>query len=143
MTEQRSTGGAEGIFARMLRRWRERDEHRLDMYLSDGTGMVDVPLKIFAVADQPARTVTIKMPRWMAEANASEGREEVANDEGPAADILDLPDGCMLPEGYDYPRYEDMTREELIEACRAHDVHHAEHHQREDELKRQIVELAP
>lgn len=28
--------------------------------------------------------------------------------------------------------YEDMTREELIACCHAHDAHHAEHHAKED-----------
>lgn len=35
-------------------------------------------------------------------------------------------------------KYEDMTREELIACCYAHDAHHAEHHAREDALTAKV-----
>ncbi len=41
---------------------------------------------------------------------------------------------CIDFSEVDIPKYEDMTREELIESLRAHDAHHQEHHDREDSL---------
>lgn len=32
--------------------------------------------------------------------------------------------------------YEDMTREELIECCKAHDAHHQEHHKNDEMMQK-------
>lgn len=53
-----------------------------------------------------------------------------------ALDALDLSD-------IEITAYEDMTREELIACCHAHDAHHKEHHEREEALARQDDELPP
>jgi len=37
--------------------------------------------------------------------------------------------------------YEEMSKEDLIECCKAHDAHHQEHHEREDKHDARVTEL--
>ena len=39
--------------------------------------------------------------------------------------------------------YNEMTREELIDCCKAHDYHHKEHHEKEEKQQWRPIESAP
>lgn len=72
--------------------------------------------------------------------------DELTLDDRAAAesDLMDTSDlsGLVASGEVSVPKYDQMTREELIEACEAHDAHHQEHHAREEYAKALLTELS-